>query len=201
MSQNKSFLKKLSDLTHIHHRAAFSDVHVRTSPKSNFLKLAESRYSCREFKSRKLLPIEIKQVLEACRVAPSAVNKQPVHVWVVTSDEGLAKLREATQYTFGAPAVFMVGCNKEEAWVRKYDGHNEAEIDAAIAGTHLMLQAADIGLATTWVGSFDPEKIKELFPETAGWQVVALFPAGYAAQEPSPRHAQRKPLEEFSSQL
>ncbi|MDY6277150.1 MAG: nitroreductase family protein [Bacteroidales bacterium] len=201
MSQKKSFFQKLSDLTHIHHRAAFTDVHKRTSPKSDFLKLAENRYSCRAFTTRKLLQTEINQILEACRVAPTATNKQPVHVWTVKSEEALAKLKEATPYTFDAPTVFMVGCNKEEAWVRKYDGHNEAEIDAAIVGSHLMLEAADLGLGTTWVGSFDPAKIKELFPETAGWQIVALFPAGHPAMEPSPRHAQRKPMEEFTSEL
>lgn len=201
MSQKKGFLHKLSNLTHIHHRAAFTDVHERTSPKSNFFKLAESRYSCRAFTNRKLLQTEINQILEAARLAPSAVNKQPVHIWVATSEESLAKLKEVSQYIFDAPAVFIVGCNKEEAWVRKYDGHNEAEVDAAIVGTHIMMEAADLGLGTTWVGSFDPAKVNELFPQTKGWQIVALFPTGNPAMEPSPRHSQRKSQEEFTTFL
>lgn len=40
--------------------------------------------------------------------------------------------------------------------MRRYDGKNGAEVDAAIVATYLMLAAENEGLATLWVGSFDP---------------------------------------------
>ena len=66
-----------------------------------------------------------------------------------------------------------------------------------------MLQVADIGLGTTWVGSFDPAVIGEILPEipAGGYIPVALFPVGHPAAEPSPRHASRKSLEEMVTLL
>ena len=202
MTDRNKFLKKLSDISRIHHRAAFTGVeHGIAINKNPFIKLAASRYSCRAFADKPVRPADIDAILEAARLAPTAVNKQPVHVWVFRSKEALAALKEVTAYTFDAPVVFAVGCKPEEAWVRKYDGKNGAEIDAAIVGTHIMLEAADLGLGATWVGSFDPAKLQELFPQLQGWVPVALFPVGIPAAGPSERHAHRKAREEFVSEI
>ena len=66
------------------------------STKSSFLKLAAERYSCRGFQSKPVSDEDIAAILEAARLAPTAVNKQPVHVWVMKSPEARAKLKEAT---------------------------------------------------------------------------------------------------------
>ena len=195
-------LQKLSDITNIYKRAAFSDIPDRLPTReSEFYALAKERYSCREFKDTPLTDIQINHILEAARVAPSAANKQPVHVWVVKSPEALDKLRNATDYTFNAPVVFMVGASKDAAWVRKYDGKNLADVDAAIVGTHIMLEAAAWGLGNIWIGSFDPAKIKADFPETAGYEVVCMIPVGVAAAAPSQRHWERQPMAEFASEI
>lgn len=196
------FLQKLSDLTHIYHRAAFTDERSRRTVKeTHFMALVQERYSCRAFKGAPVPQEMIDQILEAARVAPTAANKQPVHVWVVKSQEGLAKLSGATDYTYGAPVVFMVGAKPEDAWVRKYDGKNGAEVDAAIVGTHIMLEASALGLGNVWVGSFDPAVIQAEFPETAGYEMVCLFPVGIPAAQPGPNHGKRISLEDFASEL
>lgn len=195
-------LQKLSDITNIHKRANFSDVPDRLPTReSEFYALAKERYSCREFKDTPLTDIQINHILEAARVAPSAANKQPVHVWVVKSPEALEKLRGATDYTFNAPVVFMVGARQDAAWVRKYDGKNLADVDAAIVGTHIMLEAAAWGLGNIWIGSFDPAKIKADFPETEGYEVVCMLPVGIATAAPSQRHWERQPMDEFASEI
>jgi len=195
-------LQKLSDITNIYKRANFSDVPDRLPTReSEFYALAKERYSCREFKDTPLTDIQINHILEAARVAPSAANKQPVHVWVVKSPEALEKLRGATDYTFNAPVVFMVGARQDAAWVRKYDGKNLADVDAAIVGTHIMLEAAAWGLGNIWIGSFDPAKIKADFPETEGYEVVCMLPVGIATAAPSQRHWERQPMEEFASEI
>ena len=192
------FWKKLSDITHLHKRAAFSDLPERIAQKeSTFMSIARDRYSCRKFLDKPLTEVQVSHILEAARLAPSAANRQPVHVWVVQSPEALEKLKGATDYTYGAPVVFLVGAKPEDAWVRKYDGYNGAETDAAIVGTHIMLESAALGLGNVWVGSFDPARIKADFPETEGYQVYALFPVGYPDAEPGPNHAVRKDKESF----
>lgn len=167
----------------------------------DFMTLARERYSCRAFKSTPLTQEQIDQILDAARLAPTAANKQPVHVWVVKSEEGLAKLKNATAYIYDAPVVFMVGAKPDKAWVRKYDGKNGAEVDAAIVGTHIMLAASALGLGNVWVGSFDPAQIKADFPETEGYEVVCLFPVGISAAQPSPKHFERQSAAEFSSEI
>ena len=166
---------------------------------NQFLQMAKERYSCRAFKDTPVTEAQIEQILEAARVAPTAANKQPIHVWVVKSPEGLGKLKNATAYTYDAPVVFMVGAKADAAWVRKYDGKNGAEVDAAIVGTHIMLEASALGLGNVWVGSFDPAKIKADFPETTGYEVICLFPVGTPAAGPGPNHQKRQSPEEFSS--
>lgn len=196
------FLQKLEDLTHIYHRAAFTDEKRRKLvTETHFMSLVQERYSCRAFKSAPLSQEKIDQILEAARLAPTAANRQPVHVWVVKSPEGLAKLKGATDYTYGAPVVFMVGAKAEDAWVRKYDGKNGAEVDAAIVGTHIMLEASALGLGNVWVGSFDPAVIKADFPETEGYEVICLFPVGLPDAQPGPNHEKRISIAEFASEI
>ncbi|MBR0204053.1 MAG: nitroreductase family protein [Synergistaceae bacterium] len=57
-----------------------------------------------------------------------------------------------------------------------------------------MLAVQAEGLGSTWVGFFDEPKVKELFPEMKNYDLVALLPIGYPADDaqPSERHALRK---------
>ena len=89
------------------------------------------------------------------------------------------------------------------AWKREYDGKDHGEIDAAIAATQMMLQAADIGLGTTYIGMFDPEKLLSAFPEMAGTTPIAMLSLGYPAEtaRPSRLHGDRKPLSELVTRL
>ena len=83
--------------------------------------------------------------------------------------------------------------------MRRYDGKNGAEVDASIVATYLMLAAENEGLATLWVGSFDPMGLAALLPGTDGYDLVAMINVGYPAptSAPSPQHALRVPMEEF----
>ncbi len=53
------------------------------------------------------------------------------------------------------------------------------------------------------MGYFDTVKAKELFPDMQGYDLVALFPVGYPADdaEPSDRHSVRKSQSELVSFL
>lgn len=169
----------------------------------DFIELARQRWSCRSFSDQPVEPEKIGQIVEAARLAPTAVNFQPVHVWVLKSPEALEKIKQTTHSYFGAPVVFLVGSKPEEAWTRRFDGHSGADIDAAIIATYLMNEATDLGLNTLWVGSFDPALVHALFPETVGFDLVAMIHAGYAAPDaaPSPRHSIRKATEDFATEV
>lgn len=169
----------------------------------NFLDLAKSRYSVRKFSEGAIPREDVEKILEAGRAAPTAVNFQPIHFWVFESKEARDKLVGCTKMKFIAPAgvIIAVGAKKEGAWVRPFDGKNFAENDAAIAATHMILEIHDLGYGSTWIGHFDAAKVQELFPETAGYELIALLPVGHIAPDaaPSDRHEKRVPMGEIAS--
>lgn len=67
----------------------------------------------------------------------------------------------------------------------------------------MMLQAADLGLGTCYVGMFSQEKLHELFPEMKGLVATAMLPLGYPAEtaHPSRLHTDRMPLDEMVIRL
>ena len=149
----------------------------------DFFELAKNRYSCRKFSDKKVENDKIKKIIEVALLAPTAVNFQPFKVWVIESPECIEKLKIVTPYTFGVKTVIAVGANPDDAYVRKFDNKNFAPIDGTIASTFIMLGIHDLGLGTTWVGHFDDEKLKTLFPEMKGYVITALFPIGYPADD------------------
>ena len=169
----------------------------------DFTTLIRNRYSCRAFDPREVEQEIVDRILEAGRIAPTAVNRQPVHVWAVTDAATLAAIQGVTRSNYGAPVLLVVGCRPADAWVRRYDGKNGAEVDASIVATYLMLAAENEGLATLWVGSFDPALLSGLLPDTEGYELVAMINVGYPAPEsaPSDKHGQRIGLDEFVTTL
>ena len=165
----------------------------------DFEKLSAERYSLRKYSDRPVEPEKLALILEAGRNAPTAHNLQPQRIFVIQSPEALEKADGCMGSHFHPPVILAVACDLEEAWKRETDGKNHGEIDAAIAATQMMLQAADLGLGTTYVGMFEPEKLWAAFPEMQGTMPVAMLTLGYPAEgaHPSRLHASRKPLEEL----
>ena len=169
----------------------------------DFEKLSAERYSLRKYSDRPVEPEKLALILEAGRNAPTAHNLQPQRIFVIQSPEALEKADGCMGSHFHPPVILAVSCDLEEAWKRETDGKNHGEIDAAIAATQMMLQAADLGLGTTYVGMFEPEKLWAAFPEMQGTMPVAMLTLGYPAEgaHPSRLHASRKPLEELVKYL
>lgn len=176
----------------------------RGDEKIDFKELTRARYSLRKFDPRPIEEEKLRLLMEAAQSAPTAHNNQPQHVLVCRSPEALERVNRCTSMHFGAPVVLVVCYDESAAWVRTgIDEKNHGEIDAAIATTQIMLQAADLGLGTTYVGVFDPERLRQELPELAGRTPIALLPVGYPAEgaHPNKLHTQRKPLEEFYTEL
>lgn len=169
----------------------------------SFLELAKERYSCRKLTDAAIEPEKIERILQAAIAAPTAKNLQRYTIWQVQSPEAFDKLKQTTNYTFGAKLAFVIGAKKDGAFDRPFDNKNFAEIDAAIVATHLMLAVQDEGLGTTWVGYFDAPKLQELFPEMQGYELIAIFPVGYPAEtaKPSGRHEDRRAMSEAVVEL
>lgn len=165
----------------------------------DFLKLAERSYSVRRFKDKPLEQDIIDRLLRAAMAAPTGCNYQAWRILVINSEESVRKLRKCTKCHFDAPAAMLVCYNKNECWVRKYDGKTSGEADACIVATHVMLEAEELGVGTTWVMHFIPEAVRCEFEIPEDIEPVALPVMGYPAEdaEPSPLHGQFRPIEEL----
>ena len=74
-----------------------------------FKTVIQKRYSCRAFAARAVEQEKVDRILEAGRIAPTALNKQPVHVWAITDPGALKAIKNTTRSNFGAPLLLTVG--------------------------------------------------------------------------------------------
>ncbi len=162
----------------------------------NFLELAAARYSCRSFSDTPVPADVLDAILEAGRLAPTAMNRQPQRIYVIQSPAALEKLT-AVRKIYGAPVALLVCADTEVACNRPIVDHNLGEMDATIAATHMMLAAASLGVGSCWMCAFKPAEISAAFDLPPHITPCLVMPLGYPAADgtPSERHTDRYPME------
>ena len=169
-----------------------------------FQELAKNRYSVRSFRETPIEKEHMDLILEAGRVAPTAGNFQPQKIYVARSAEAREKLASVCRCTFGAPVILVVGYDRTRDWKNKLmPGLTSGETDAAIVCTHMMLQAADLGIGSCWVGYFNPEQVAGVLGLPENITVTALLPIGYPAENaaPLPLHSQYRDAADTIAEL
>lgn len=161
-----------------------------------FQELALLRNSTRSYTSEPVSTEALQYVLECARIAPSAVNFQPWHFYVVMSEEN----RKALHTCYGrewfqtAPAYIVCTIRHDEAWHRGSDGKDHGDIDIAIAAEHICLAAAEQGLGTCWVCNFDAARCHEILALPENEEAAIIIPIGHAAPDLAPTPKKRKAL-------
>ena len=120
------------------------------------------RYSCRAYQERPIEQEKLDSLFEAARLAPSAKNTQDWRFVVVTDKETKHRVSETTNRPelFEKAGVIIAACSNSDDVMRC--GQAIGPIDIAIALEHIALQATELGLATCWIGSFYPEKVRTI---------------------------------------
>lgn len=162
----------------------------------DFRELVRARYSCRDYRPDPVEEEKLALVLEAARLAPTAANRQAFKLYVIPTAGRQEELRQlyGREWFARAPLVLGIAGDTARNWVRK-DGRNYVDVDCAIVMDHVILQAADLGLGTCWIGAFDAAAARRLLDLPAGWEPVAFTPLGQPADAPRPKD--RKPLDEL----
>lgn len=150
----------------------------------DFINIAKQRHSVRSYKNQKVEPEKLKKILEVAHVAPTAANLQPVHLLVVQSEEGLAKIGKAAGI-YGAPLAIIACADHNKAWVRPFDKKQTCDIDASILTDHMMLQATELGLGSVWVCYFKPDVLKKEFNLPENLEPINILAIGYADDAPA----------------
>jgi nitroreductase len=142
-----------------------------------------SRKSIRAYSDKPVEEEKLHRVLEAGRLAPSAKNRQDWKFVVARDAEVRRKLSVAAmgqRFVAQAP-VAIVGCGTEPTYVMPC-GQPAYSVDVSIAFYFMVLEAAELGLGTCWLGAFDEEEVKKVLGIPPGVRVVAMTPLGYPAE-------------------
>jgi len=159
------------------------------------LEAIRKRYSCRAYLEKSIEQEKLSQILEAARLAPSAKNLQDWRFVVVTDKEKKHKLAEAANnQTFIEKAwAIIVACSVSSEVMRC--GQAVGPIDVAIALEHICLQAAQLGLATCWLGSFYPDKVRPIVSIPQDVAIIELMVLGYPSDKQ--KEPKREPMEKI----
>ena len=153
-----------------------------------FQELVRARYSVRAYEPTPVEEEKLQQVLEAAIMAPTAANRQPFRL-IVISTEGreadLQRIYPASWFT-QAPLIVCACAVPDEGWVR-VDGKSYVDVDVTIAMDHLILAARSLGLGTCWIAAFDPAVARDVLGLPDGVEPIAFTPLGYPADQPRPK--------------
>ena len=149
------------------------------------------RRTVRRFTDKPVSPEQIERLLQAGLLAPSSLNKHPVRLFVVTDPATISAMVDCkhagTMALKTATLVIIVAADSQisDVWIE----------DAAIAATHILLEAEALGLGCNWIhlrnrktntGESSAEWIRRQLsiPETLQPSVLLCF--GNKAVSPEP---------------
>ena len=146
-----------------------------------FNDVIRKRTATRKFSDRKLSQEDIEKILEAGRLAPTAKNFQPQFIYVVISEEGLEKIDKITPCRYNAQCCLLVCSDKEIAFHK--DEYSTYEVDATIVATHMILEATNLNIDSTWIEAFDKNEAKSVFELNANLEPVCIINLGYKTDD------------------
>ena len=164
-----------------------------------FSELINKRFTVRKFTDKPIEKEKLDLILQSGNMAPTAKNQQPQKIYVLQSKESLDKLSELTPCGYGAKTVFLIAYDTNVEWHNPLEEGNHSGVeDVSIVATHMMLQAAELGLNTCWVNFFSNTQLEKEFNLPQNEKVVLIMPIGYAPEGtiPFPTHTKKKALEE-----
>ena len=157
------------------------------------IEVIRKRYSCRAYQDKPVEQEKLDEILEAARQAPSAKNLQDWRFVVVTDNQIKSKVAGCTNHpeAFSKAGVIIVACSNNSEVMRC--GQALGPIDVAIALEHIALQAAELELATCWIGSFETGKVRAIMGVPEDVAIIELMALGYPAK--GQRETAREPIE------
>ena len=160
--------------------------------------LIRNRWSPYAMSPKRIEPAVLGSLFEAARWSPSSYNEQPWCFFVATQDQPaefaklLGCLVEFNQGWAKNAFALALSCAKL-AFDKNGKPNRHAYHDVGMATENIFLQAESHGLHCHGMAGFEEEKARSRFHIPAGWDPVAAFAIGHAAEGASadPKLAQR----------
>jgi nitroreductase len=134
----------------------------------------KARKSSRSFLPEEVRDTEIGKVLDAARLAPSAINLQPWH-YVVVRDREQRGLIVGSEPPFNSwmksAPVLIVACVKRR--------NDNSLIDLGLSIENLLLRAQDLGLGATPTAVHNKDRVREIIRCPKEFEPLITVALGY----------------------
>lgn len=150
--------------------------------------LFKKRRSIRKYTSQKVTDAQLKEILSAAMVAPSAMNRRPCQFWVVKDKgilEKLSRIHQWADFIAQAPACLVIGSVPDKRWIE----------NCAIVAAHIYLEVANQGLGTCFIqirdatkesGEDGEEYVRKILKIDSKIRILCLMPIGYPDEKVAP---------------
>lgn len=175
-----------------------------------FLDLVRKRQSERKYSDKPVPRDAIERCVEAARLAPSACNSQPWTFLVVEGElknklaaEAFSGIYSMNAFAVRAPILVVVVTERSKYAARlggQIRGVQYSLIDIGISCEHLILQAAEEGLGTCWLGWFNEKGVKKVLGLPKAARIDVIISVGYSETE-NLRQKNRKDADETRQYL
>jgi nitroreductase len=162
--------------------------------------IIKERTSIRKYLDKKISFDKIGKILEAGTYAPSSGNIQN-WLFIIVRDQqkkeeiALASLK---QYWMTSAYAYIIICNNTEKIEKLYGNRGKlyATQNCALAAQNMMLMAQSLGLATCFVGAFDPGTVSRILklPFTIIPEIILTL--GYSNEKPMKKS--RNPIDRIT---
>lgn len=161
------------------------------------LEAIEKRKSVRAYQEKPVEDEKLRLCLEAVKLAPSACNLQPYKIYILKGEakdkfceQVFTKAYAACCFAAKAPIIIAFVSSKKTftGWIgNQIQSTDFPLVDIGIAGEHLALQAAQLGLGTCWLGWFSKKNADKFLKTGLGEKTEILMSLGYPSSNPPAR--------------
>ena len=153
----------------------------------NIFDLIKQRRTVRKFKIMRLDKAQIEKYIDAARLAPSAMNMQPIKYAAVLSTEKVEEIFPLTRWAGYVPEYNPTKSEIPAAFVAVcIDGSlksNYSEFDMGAAIENMILAALGDGVGACVLGAIDKPKITEILELPQNLSLCYLVALGYSAEK------------------
>ncbi|MDD5602550.1 MAG: nitroreductase family protein [Eubacteriales bacterium] len=148
-----------------------------------------ARRTVRKFRQDRISADILERLVNAARLAPSAMNMQPLRYAVISTPSIAGRIFDCVKWArYIAPAGDPGPDEKPVAYIAilvdasvREKGYEE---DVGAAAQNIMLAAWEEGIGSCWMGSIDREKIRNILNLEKGMILDTVIALGYKGEEP-----------------
>lgn len=150
-----------------------------------FNQIIKSRRTIRLFQKKEVSKEILEGCVDAARLAPSAMNKQPLE-YVIVNKKDIKEQIYKTLSLGGKLSEEQLKKHKPQAYIiilANNDINPDCDFDVGLAIENIILFAWSNGVASCILGAIDREKIKNILNVPDNFEIKLVIALGYPAEK------------------